>query len=209
MPPVTVSERDKIGIYEFGEMVADHLLREYAAPWGLDLDDLPMVQVGDPAGQYRPARTGARRQEVHAAWEVLRVGSKLYLGQDDRGNEVFEERPGWGWSFIKGDIDHTKRQNAIRSRLTTLLPGGLPALVIDPRNTEAISGMAHGYHYPEHEDGTLDREPAKNQVSHLINAYEYCATRLFARPVARRQESDYEGRRAYASAASGSHRNRR
>jgi hypothetical protein len=194
-------EKTEIGVYEFGQMMADHLLREYAAPHGLGLDDLKLVFVGDPAGRNRPARTGSRRQETRAAWEVLRVGSRLYCGTDDRGEEIYEERPGWGWHIIPGPIDITTRLEALKARLTRILPGGLPAFVL---NCEAhflrlcFLGL---YSFREYSDGTFSREPDKGHASHSMDCLCYLAARLHAQPVRRAHHDEDAPQSGYISKA--------
>lgn len=199
-------ESKEIGVWEFGQMIADHLLTRYAAPHDLDIDDLKLVFVGDPAGQYRPSRTAARRQETRSAWEVLRVGSQLYMGPDEEPIE----REGWGWQIIEGLREITKRQEAVRLRLTTLISGGLTALVVCKTATFVQNMFLGGYRYQEHEDGSFSREPLKDGFSHTADALCYVAGRLTAQPVSsRRRDSDEDARPAYASAASGRHRSAR
>ncbi len=188
-PSLSPPEEESIGVWEFGDRVANHLLREYAAPIGMGLDDLKLVMIGDPAGRNPVSRTGAKRQETRAAFDILNRGSKMYLGEDDRGETIYEERPGWGWRLIPGAMDNTTRQDAVRARLTKLLPGGLPALIIDPRADVIISGFMGAYRYKEYEDGSFSREPLKDYWSHTMNCVEYLCTRLFASP---RQKRDVD-----------------
>lgn len=206
-PPITQPESVSISVYDFGMKVAAHLQETYATPLGMSLDEIEMVHVGDPAGNYRPANSGVKRQETRAAFEVLLHGSRIYLGDDEFGDPVYEEKPGLGWRVVSGAIDHTRRQEAVRSRLTTLLAGGLPAMVICPHAEEVINAFAGGYCYPEYEDGTFGREPLKNQVAHLANAIEYLATRLFVAPTRPHEEEEEEmTMQGFSGASSGSHR---
>lgn len=189
-PSLSPPETASLGVYEFASMVADHLLQEYAAPHGLDLEELKMVHVGDPAGQYAAAKTGLKRQETKACFDVLYGGSKLYLGEDDRGDPVYEERPGWKWRVIPGPIDITRRLESVRSRLTTTLNGGLSALVVDPRAEMIITGFLGSYAYKQYTDGSYSRDPDKNAASHTFDALGYTAARLFARPPKSQYDED-------------------
>ncbi len=181
-PSLSPPETESIAIYEFAEQVANHLLRRYAAPHGLSLDDLQMVHIGDPSGNNPPARTAGKRQETHSAFEILKKGSKMYLGEDDHGDPVYEQRPGWGWRVIPGAMRIKDRIEAVRARLTTTLHGGLSALVIDPAAQVVKDGFAGGYHYKKYSDDTYAREPEKNHSSHTSDCISYIATKLFARP---------------------------
>ncbi len=116
-PSLSPPESESIGIYEFAEQVANHLLRRYAAPHGLTLDDLEIVHVGDPSGRNPPAKTGGRKQETASAFDILNRGSKMYLGEDDRGDPVFEQKPGWKWRVIPGAMRISDRIEAVRARL--------------------------------------------------------------------------------------------
>jgi hypothetical protein len=205
-PTISMPESYEEGVWEFGQMVADHLLQEYASPYGMALEDLLLVHIGDPAGKYRPVRSAARRQETRAAWDVLRVGSRMYMGEDEYGNPIYEERPGWGWHFVAGAVDHTTRQEAVRARLRGSVGAGLPALIIDPRAHVLINGFMGGYHYKEYEDGTYGREPEKNFYSHTLNAVEYLMTQLQAQPIRHRSDDDETEPEPYVSRASGRHR---
>lgn len=200
---VTQPESESIGVYEFAERVAERLQRNYALPAGLDLDRLKLVHIGDPAGNSPIARTGRKRQEVRSAFDVLRRGSKLYMGEDEDGHEVYEERPGWGWNVIAGDLTNTKRQEAMRARLTTSFAGGLSALVVCPGNHAVIDAFPNYVKKKiEGRENDYSDNPLKNQASHLINACEYCCTRLSARPPREARDPDEEQRSTFTSGAS-------
>lgn len=174
---------ETVGIYEFGERVAEHLHERYARPHGLEVKDLRMQHFGDPAGQVRPPATvgtATKGQEQRSAFEVLNLGERLFLGTDYRGRDLWETKPGRGWIVEPGEVSLTKRMEAVRARLTTVLPGGLAALVVSPEARWVHEGFAGGYHYPQRADGRYELDPAKNESSHPMDACSYVATRLFA-----------------------------
>lgn len=183
-------EDTTIGIYEFGQLVADHLTREFATPAHRELSDLKLVHFGDPAGAARPPRTGDRPQEMQSCFDVLKNGITLDLGMSADGTPRRRRQPGWGWKIIPGAVNHTDRQEAIRARLMALLSGGLPAMVVDDRSTCVKDGFGGGYCYPQRADGTFGRDPSKNWYSHSMNCVEYIATRLFCRPAGEEDEDD-------------------
>jgi hypothetical protein len=196
------------GIYSFAERVADHLLREYAAPNDMDVDDLLMVHIGDPAGAAPISQAKGRRGAVTTCFDILRRGLEIYQGEDEEtGMPIYEKKPGWGWHLVKGATTIPGRVEAVRNRLNTLLDG-YPALIVDPRDEFAISGFLGGYHYHEHQDGFINvREPKKDHFSHYFDALGYIASRLHARPAPKRDEDD-EGMRMppFISHASSAHR---
>lgn len=201
-PPVLQPESESIGIYEFVERVAERLQRAYALPAGMDLEELKIVHVGDPAGNFPVARTGRKRQEVRSAFDVLRRGSRLYMGEDEDGQEIYEERPGWGWHVISGELTNLKRQEAMRARLTTTLAGGLSALVVCPSALQLIDAFSNYVHKKvEGMENTYSREPLKNWASHALNAAEYLCTRLHARPPRKEPDDDDERPSSFVSGA--------
>jgi hypothetical protein len=210
-PSLSPTPEEMQGIYQFASDVADHLLRNYAAPHGLGLEDLNLVHIGDPAGRDRPPVTGGRRKEAYSCFEILFRGIRMPMGEDDDGNEVYEEKPGWGWRVIPGARTIPERLEAVRGRLTTTLRDGLPALVVDPRATTVIEAMSGSYAYKEYEDGTYSHDPDKSYWSHTADALGYCATRLWAKGSGSKREGEFaedrEGRvEPYRSQASGYHR---
>lgn len=71
------------------------------------------------------------------------------------------------------------RREAVAGRLTKLL-NGQPAILIDPRCVRLKAGFEGGYSYPEiGATGIYRPEPAKNEYSHVHDALQYAATRLF------------------------------
>lgn len=190
-PPPDVS----VGPYEFGCMVADHLQREYATPFGMDLFDLKMVHIGDPWGRARVPRPGQSKKEAASFYDILRHGIDVIVGDDEDGRPIYEHRPGWGWRVIPGAVNITDRLEAVRSRLSLILPGGYPGVVIDPRAQLVIRGFGGEYAYKDYGDGNYSREPNKNYVSNIMDAIGYVATKLFAKykPVKERDEDDDDG----------------
>lgn len=206
-PPICAAAAESVSVYDFGERVAFHLLDRYAAPYGMTLAQLSdqLIHVGDPAGKIRPPRNRLKNSETRAAFDVLRAGSRQYLGDDPDGNEQFLEKPGWGWVIQPGAGDHVTRQGAVNALLTQLVSGGQPALIIDPNAGEIRRGLNGGYHFEDYGDGTFSREPVKNQAAHILNCVEYLATRLNARPIPPDRPTDEDNERpAFVSrAASG------
>lgn len=199
-PSLSPPDTRTTGVYEFAQEVADHLLREYAAPNGMGLEDLKLVHIGDPNGAGRPPRTGQRRQELRSCFEILRRGIDIYTG-DEEDAQIAERRPGWGWNVIPGAVNITARLEAVRSRLTTMLQGGLSAMVVDPRATTVIEGMGGSYAYKQYSDGTYSRDPDKSYWSHTCDAMGYVGTRLFARPTRQDRDEDDERRSTFISGA--------
>lgn len=194
-PPIAPLPDHTIGIYEFGQLVADHLTRVYAAPTGRRMNQLKLVHFGDPAGAARPPRTGDRPQETQSCFEILKSGIILDLGADEAGRPKRERQPGWGWRIVPGAVNVTERLESVRARLKMLLSGGLPALIVDPGATVIKDGFSGGYHYPQRADGSYARDPLKNWYSHSLDALAYVATRLFYRPADEEEEDEEEGAR--------------
>ncbi len=205
-PSLSPPESESIGIYEFAERVAEHLQRHYGNPHDLQLSEMEMVFIGDPAGNNPPTKTGATKQETASAFEILFRGSRMYLGEDDRGEPVYEERPGWGWRVISGELRIAKRIEAVRARLTTTLKRGLSATVIDPRAEVVKGGFNGGYSYKKYPDDTFAREPTKDHYSHTMDCIAYIASRLFARPANAEDEEEEMVPQGFTGAASGAHR---
>ena len=71
------------------------------------------------------------------------------------------------------------RREAVAGRLTKLI-NGQPAMLIDPGCTMLIDGFEGGYAYPEiGNTGMFKPDPIKNEYSHIHDAAQYPATRLF------------------------------
>jgi hypothetical protein len=201
-PPPDMS----VGPYEFGCMVADHLQREYATPNGMDLDDLKLIHIGDPWGRARVPRPGQSKREAASFYDILKRGIDIRVGEDEDGHSVYEHKPGWGWKVIPGAVNITERLEAVRSRLSTILPGGYPAIVVDPRATLIIRGFGGEYAYKDYGDGSYSRDPNKNYVSNVMDALGYIATRMDAKhkPIKERDEDDDDTpRHEFRSMASG------
>ncbi len=179
-----------IGTYDFGQMVADHLLRVYAAPYGKELSDLKLAHFGDPSGNRRPPRTGDRPAETQSCFDILYRGLTLDLGVNEWGEPIQERKPGWGWRIQPGPVNITDRLEAVKGRLTYSLRDGLPALVVCPNADVVISGFLGGYHRPQRADGSYSRDPAKNYFSHTFDALAYICARLFVRPRVEPEEDE-------------------
>lgn len=189
-PSVSPGENTSTGVYEFGQLVADYLQREFALPNGkTSYRELRLVHYGDPAGAARPPRTGDRPQETQSCFEILDKGLKLYQGADEDGSPRMTRRPGFGFQIRPGAVNVTDRLESVRGRLTQTLRDGLPALVVDKRAVPVIEGFGGGYCYPLRSDGTYGPDPDKNWYSHTMDALAYIATRLFHRPKDEEEES--------------------
>jgi hypothetical protein len=178
---VAPAEGQSISTYEFGQMVADHLQHEYVLPAGLEgLEDLRLLHFGDPAGGQRAIHGATTRaSQARSHFEIIRDGVDVHLGRDERGEEVVDSLPGWGWYIAPGAVDLPTRMNAVVARLKLSLNNGAPAIVVDPRCEVIVDGFNGGYHYPVRADGRVEYDPAKTYHSHAMNALEYVGTRLF------------------------------
>lgn len=180
-PSVSPPEEMTVGIYEFGQHVADYLYRTYCQKRGLKLTDLKLVHFGDPNGAARPPRTGDGPRETQSCFDILNRGLQVHAGTDDDGKPVVHKRAGLGWRIQPGAVNITDRLEAVRSRLTLNLHQGNPALVCDPDAEAVITGFLGGYHYPQRADGSYAYDPKKDFYSHTMDALGYIATRLFVR----------------------------
>lgn len=194
-PPLAPTEDRSIGTYDFGQLVADHLQREYAAPHGLQWRQLKLLHFGDPNGNQRAPRTGDRPREMVTHFQILNRGLEIPLGPDAKGDMQYERKPGFGFEIQPGPVNVLDRLNAVRARLTLTLPGRLPGLVVDPRATVIRDGFAGGYHFPKRADGSYETHPEKDWFSHSLDALAYVAACLFYQP-----EEDEEDARNFAPA---------
>lgn len=74
------------------------------------------------------------------------------------------------------------RREAVAGRLAKRINGvdGPPAIILDPRCVRLKAGFEGGYHYAEiGSSGVYKTDPAKNEYSHVHDALQYAATRLF------------------------------
>ncbi|HEU4754344.1 MAG TPA: hypothetical protein VFU47_14635 [Armatimonadota bacterium] len=192
--PALVPPEDRtVGIYEFTEAAAEYLLTEFARPAGVGLDGLQLRHFGDPAGSARtgvPRGVSNNRIELRSCYEIIRDGLRVVVDWDERGEPVYQERPGWGWVIEPGEVSLTKRMEALRSRLTALR-GGEPLVLVDSFPPETfrspllhpgavLEGFQGGYSYRQRATGEYELDPDKNWYSHPLNALEYGASRLFA-----------------------------
>ncbi len=71
------------------------------------------------------------------------------------------------------------RKESVKSRLTKLV-SGKPAIIIHPECKTLIEGFEGAYRYKEiGNTGEYKTEPEKNHTSHIHDALQYVATRLF------------------------------
>lgn len=181
-PCLAPEEGSSMGAYEFCESVADYLLREFAVPHGLELEDLHLVHIGDPSGRARIPRPGEKAKEATSWYDIMNRGIDVHIGIDDHGDPVIEHKRGWKWRCIPGAVNITSRLEAVRSRLSMILPGGWPGLVVDVRAESIHSAFMGQYQYQEYNDGTFSRNPLKNRASDIMDSLGYAATKLFAQP---------------------------
>lgn len=198
-------ERETIGAYEFGEALAEHLTREYARPHRLRLWDLRLEFVGDPAGWAKIPRPGESPKEARSCFEILRDGIVIRLGYDERGQEVVEEKPGWGWEVQPGPVSRTDREEPLRARMKALLGNDVFALAIHQDNRTLIEGLAGAHCYKQRSDGRYELDPFKGPHSHVVNALEYVCASLFPDVRSDNDEDEDEDsyRHEYASGARG------
>jgi hypothetical protein len=180
-PSVSPPDESTLGAYEFAQIVHDYLVREYALPSGKELKQLKIVHYGDPAGAAPPARVGDSPKEVRSVFDIIYKGIEIGIGEDEYGNKKVIKKPGFGWRILPGKVGIPERLESVRSRLTTSLEGGIPALVVDPRAEVIKEGFLGGYHRKQYTNGEYDRYPEKNFYSHTFDAFGYIATRLFER----------------------------
>jgi hypothetical protein len=195
-------EEETVGVWEFGEALAELLLRDYAEPHGRDLDTLSVRFYGDPAGAAPIPKPGQSAKEARSCFDILRHGVKLHKGYDERGRELVEEKPGWGWAVIPGEVSINKRLEAVRARLTTLLRDGVPAFAVDPCCRTLIEALAGAYCYRQRSsDLRYELDPDKSWHSHVADALAYPATRLFARTIKEPRDEDRKRRRSGSGAS--------
>jgi hypothetical protein len=176
--------------YEFGEWMAEHLEREYCTPYGKPLKDLKMVIIGDPAGQAVPPRSDSNRQDMRSCWEILRSGVRLFVGEDENGRAMYQDRPGWNWNVIPGQVSARKRVESVRARLMARVGDDLPALIVDPSEDYVIRAFQGLYSFDRRPDGSFSSDPCKDHASHIMDAVAYCASRLQSRSEVRGEDED-------------------
>jgi len=109
--------------------------------------------IGDPAGQNRDA---------------LKMSPSVYLMKHCQ----IKVEPGIQTFKI--------RQSSVVGRLDRQVAGGLPALLVDPGCLRIIDGFEGGYAFREiGNTGVYGTEPDKNEYSHIHDAVQYPATRIF------------------------------
>lgn len=201
-PTLSPPEEATLGVYEFGEMVADYLTQEFALPAGLEsFRKLKTIHYGDPAGQARPPRTGDSPKELRSCFEILEKGVEFEIVDKITGRPKSVKRPGFGWKILPGPVNITDRLEAVRARLRTTLHDGLPALVVDPDATTLIEGFLGGYCRKLRADGTYTPDPDKNWYSHSFDALAYVAARVFHTATEEEPDEDEETRDEFVSHA--------
>lgn len=108
--------------------------------------------IGDPAGKTRDSTKQSPKDYIFKA-----TGIRI-----EDGIQTFKVR-----------------RESVSFRLTKLI-NGKPGLVVDPSCKTAITGFMGGYCYPEIANtGYFRPEPSKNKLSHIHDAGQYIATKLF------------------------------
>ena len=189
-PPIAPGEEASLGVHEFGQIVADCLIRDYCIPHNIDLKHLRIVHFGDPAGAARPPRVGDSPKETRSCFEILDKGIEIIAGVDEDGSRRIIRKPGWGWKIRPGKVGITERLEAVRARLMMLLRDGLPALVVDPRAESIKEGFLGAYSFAQRRDGSYEYHPDKNWWSHQFDAMAYIATRLFSQTQQDEEDED-------------------
>lgn len=103
-----------------------------------------------------------------------------------------------GINVSGGEQSPLHRLESVRKALNTMLTG-LPMFVLNPRCKRLRKGFMGGYHYPQlrSKPGELKDNPEKNVYSHIHDALQYDATRLFGADmrVVKKQPTHEYGRR--------------
>ena len=114
--------------------------------------------IADPAGRTRDATKQSPRDYITRKSQEM--GHYVHL---EEGMQTFKVR-----------------REAVANRLTRMV-NGQPAILIDASCETLIEGFEGGYAYPEiGNSGEFKTEPMKNDYSHIHDALQYPATRLFA-----------------------------
>lgn len=133
---------------------------EAAIVWcNMNLDkECTFKHIGDPAGKNRDSNKKSPADYIME--KALDYGQRINI---EDGIQTFKVR-----------------REAVAGRLTKMI-NGEPALLIDPSCSRIIEGFEGGYAYPEIGDtGIFKEEPVKNEFSHIHDAIQYPATRLFS-----------------------------
>lgn len=94
-----------------------------------------------------------------------------------------------GIQIQAGEQSPLHRLESVRKSLTTMVDGE-PMFVLHPRCKRLRKGFMGGYHYPQlrSKPGELKENPEKNVYSHIHDALQYDATRLFGPGIVKRPE---------------------
>lgn len=142
--------------FDVGIMEATETLINYC---GMYLPaDCTFVDYGDPAGRTRDTNKGSARDYI--TMKAREFGQDLYI--------------------IDGIQTWKIRRESVAGRLTSL-KAGEPAILIDPSCQMLIEGFDGGYAFRELANlpGMYVEEAVKNDYSHVHDALQYPATRLF------------------------------
>jgi hypothetical protein len=136
-------------------------------------DDIEIVKFGNGlkgwCGQELPAKTEYRHigDPAGKTRDSMKMSPAQYLNlkcgiQIETGIQIFKVR----------------RESVAQALRETIM--GEPKLLIDPSCVELIAGFDGGYNFPEiGSTGMYNTEPEKNMYSHIHDALQYPATRLF------------------------------
>lgn len=163
-------EEETVGVLEFAWEVYEWLTEEFAAPYGMSLEELQVVFYGDPAGKNPPAVGVAmsRGRERQSCYEILQGGERRPAGHDEFNEPVYDILPSPGWMIEDGEVSLVKRMEMVRSRLQSRTRDGYAALVVDPEARDIIKGFMGAYHYHQRQDGRYELDPMKNWFSHCL-----------------------------------------
>ena len=108
--------------------------------------------IGDPAGKIR---------------DTIKMSAAQYIKQET------------GITIEDGIQTFKVRKECVEKRLSKHIAGNA-AMVVDPGCIRTIDGFEGGYAYPEvGSTGTFRADPQKNEYSHIHDAIQYPATKIF------------------------------
>lgn len=168
------------GLYAFAERIAT-LLREACG----DLNDVQLQHGCHP--DYAGFGTG-KAAGGHLPWELLNKGVSAVSGYDEEGRPVHTRRTGWGWKLRGVFQSPEQREELIRTRLTTLLPGGKAALVVGPGAALVTEALLGGYEYKPLPSGGFSEKALPNKYAAVVEALGCAASLLFSAQPAKDSE---------------------
>lgn len=157
LPSLFVPNDQFMGIIRFARQVIEYCNVHYAG--------FQFLEFADPAGQAR-AQTDER-----TCFDIL------------KGNPGVkpEHGGGFGLNVHPGEVTWQKRFDMMQQVLSRQEDDGIPFLQVDPRERFIIDGFNGGYQRRKIASTNLFADdPEKNEYSHIMNALEYIASKVFA-----------------------------